>query len=279
MQIICGVPQGSINGRKLFLLFINDICNVSSDIKYIFHADDTRISILCSSNNIKKLCNTMNKNLEELQTWFIANKLSLSIEKTNYMIFSNKAIDKSDIIIKIDQELTKQVMTTKFFGVMIDSHSQWEEHIICVNLKTSICITIIYDLREIFTANTMKQLRNSFLFPYIDYYLEVFGRTYPSNVNPVYAMQEKAIRIIFDAQYNEHTNNYFIQLNALKLFDLLKYKTGFSMHTANKNLLPKVFKILVCMLLVCILVCIVCILLCYLSSFRLKRSIFVNHFI
>ena len=51
MQIMCGVPQGSILGPKLFLLYINDICNVSSDIKYIPYADDT--SILWSSNKEK----------------------------------------------------------------------------------------------------------------------------------------------------------------------------------------------------------------------------------
>ena len=116
-------------------MYINDICNVSSDIKYILYADDT--SILCSSNNIERLCNTMNKNLEELQTWFIVNKLSLSIGKKNCMIFSDKRIDKFDIFIKIDQKLIKQVMITKFLGVMIDSHLQWKEHINCVNLKIS----------------------------------------------------------------------------------------------------------------------------------------------
>ena len=50
-------------------------------------------------------------------------------------------------------------------------------------------------------------------------------------------MQKKAIRRIFNAHYNEHKNDYFIELNTLKLFDLLKYKTGFFMHKTNKNLL------------------------------------------
>ena len=98
----------------------------------------------------------------------------------------------------------------------------------------------------------MKQLYNSIIFAYIDYYLEVWGRTdlevwgrtYPSNVNPVYVMQKKVIRIIFNAHYNQHSNNYFTELNALKLFDLLKHKTCFSMHKANKNLLPKNIKYL-----------------------------------
>ena len=83
--------------------------------------------------------------------------------------------------------------------------------------------------------NTIKQLYNSFIFPYIDYCLEVWGRTYLSNVNPIYVMHKKAIIIILNAHYNEHTDNYFTELNALKLFDLLKYKTGFSMYKANKN--------------------------------------------
>ena len=105
----------------------------------------------------------MNKNLYELQTRFIINKLSLCIEKTNYMIFSNKRIDKSDIFINIDQKFIRQVMITKFLGVMIDSHLQWKEHINCVNLKFSKCIAIMYNLRDIFTVNTMKQLYNSFI--------------------------------------------------------------------------------------------------------------------
>ena len=70
-------------------------------------------------------------NLQDLQTWFIVNKLSLSIEKKNYMIFSNKGIGKSDILIKIDQKLIKQVMINKFLGVMKDSHLQWKEHKLC----------------------------------------------------------------------------------------------------------------------------------------------------
>ena len=97
----------------------------------------------------------MNKNFEELQTLFFGNKLSLGIEETNYMIFSNKRIDKSDNFIKIVQKLIKQVMITNFLRVMIDSHLQWKEHIDCVNLKISKCIAIMYNLGDIFTVNTM----------------------------------------------------------------------------------------------------------------------------
>ena len=62
-------------------------------------------------------------------------------------------------------------MMTKFLGVMIDSQLQWKEHINCVNLIIKKCIATMSNLRNIFTVNTMKQLYNSFIFPYIDYCL------------------------------------------------------------------------------------------------------------
>ena len=80
----------------------------------------------------------------------------------------------------------------------------------------------MYNLRYIFTVNTMKQHYNCFIFPYIDYCLEGWGRTYSRDVNSVYIMQEKVIREIFNAHYSEHTNNNFVELNALMLFDMLK---------------------------------------------------------
>ena len=69
----------------------------------------------------------------------------------------------------------------------------------------------------LYTINAKKQLYNSFIFLYIDYCLKLLGRTYPSNVHLVYNA-EKAIRRMYNTQYIEHANNYFIELNALKLF-------------------------------------------------------------
>ena len=70
----------------------------------------------------------------------------------------------------------------------------------------------------------------------------MYGRTYPSNVHSVYIMQRNAIRRVFNAHYNEHTNNYLVELSALRLFDLLKYKTGLSIYKANKNLILRIIR-------------------------------------
>ena len=85
MKICCGVPQGSILGFILFILYINDMVNVSNIFKFIIFADDT--NLFCTSKDIVSLSVTICKELMKLDRWFAQNKLSLNISKTNYMIF------------------------------------------------------------------------------------------------------------------------------------------------------------------------------------------------
>ena len=82
--IICGVPQGSILGPLLFILYINDITNASNILEFVLFADDTQI--LYSSENIVNEIPVINKELSEISNWFKANKLSVNASKTNYMI-------------------------------------------------------------------------------------------------------------------------------------------------------------------------------------------------
>ena len=80
MQLIkCGVPQGSVLGLVLFLLFINDICNVSNLLKFVLFADDT--NIFCSNENVAVLQDTLNRELAKLFVWFLINKFSLNLGK------------------------------------------------------------------------------------------------------------------------------------------------------------------------------------------------------
>ena len=86
----CGVPQGSVLGPKLFAMYINDICKVSKVFKYILFADDT--NLLCCGRDLNELGRIINGGLEQLQTWFSINKLSLNVSKTNCLIFGNRRI-------------------------------------------------------------------------------------------------------------------------------------------------------------------------------------------
>ena len=109
-EILCDVPQGSILGPKLFILYINDICNISEIIKFVLFADDT--NIICNHYNYFSLCELVNIKLSKLSKWFSVNKLSLNVRKTSYMIFGNRHVNNG-IKICIDREEIEKVYVTK----------------------------------------------------------------------------------------------------------------------------------------------------------------------
>jgi uncharacterized protein YlbG (UPF0298 family) len=133
-NIVCGVPQGSILGPLLFLLYVNDIANISDDIIPIIFADDT--NIFMRGRSIENTIQCLNDELSKIVVWLNANKLSLNVSKTHYMVFRSKnrkiEINKD---LKINDTLIDLVTSTKFIGVILDSTLKWEQHIQVVKSK------------------------------------------------------------------------------------------------------------------------------------------------
>ena len=134
MKVTCGVPQGSILGPALFILYINDMCNVSILMKSIVFADDT--NFFYSGDNLSQVCETVSSELGKLHSWFQVNKLSLNIGKTNFMIFGSKQCEANHVV-SINGMNIKRFYVTKFLGVHIDSHLNWGEHINHIKSKIS----------------------------------------------------------------------------------------------------------------------------------------------
>ena len=117
-----GVPQGSVLGPILFILYINDIVNISNECKYILFADDT--TLVFSNENSIQLELSMNKVLLQLRNWLVINKLTINLLKTSYIIFNKP---KLKFIITLDNIIIARSRSIKFLGLIIDDKLSWKQ--------------------------------------------------------------------------------------------------------------------------------------------------------
>ena len=116
----------------MFILYINDICNISQVLDLTIFADDT--NIFCTGDDIHELCNLVSQEMKKIQNWFAINKLSLNINKTNFMVFGNK-FTNVDCNVFISEFKLKRVYSTKFLGVIIDSDVSWKSQTMYVKIN------------------------------------------------------------------------------------------------------------------------------------------------
>ena len=162
VNVVCGVPQGSIIGPKLFILYISDICNTSSLLKFILFADDT--TIFWSGSDLNELSRHMSNELVKFSIWFAINKLSLSVAKTNFMVFSNHT-KTSNVTVYINDTNVEMVYVNTFLGVLIDHKLKWKQHIKMITSKLSKTIAIMNRTKYILDKNAPLILYHSLFLP------------------------------------------------------------------------------------------------------------------
>ena len=145
VQIKYGVPQGSILGPLLFLIYVNDLPSATKFFIKLF-ADDT---FLCAQNkNMKVLEKDVNSELEKVFVWLASNKLTLNISKSKYMIFTNTRKNFHEISVKINKTPLEKCTKYKYLGIVIDEKLNWKDHIEYVCKKVSKACGIFAKLRH-----------------------------------------------------------------------------------------------------------------------------------
>ena len=227
-QIRCGVPQGSILGPLLFLIYINDLPNVCDKTMPFLFADDT--NLLISGSNSQKLYEAANNDLNAIAEWLKVNRLSLNVKKTHYMVFSYTKVKSDNAELKIEGETIPEVSKTKFLGVIIDNRLNWQHHINYISCKVAKGIGIILKIRKVLDNESLRSLYYAFIYPYMMYCNHVWGNACSVYLNKLIILQKKAVRIMAGVKPRTPTANLFDNLNIMKVNDSNVFLIAQVMH-------------------------------------------------
>jgi len=232
-----GVPQGSVLGPLLFLIYINDLPNALSHCKPVNFADDT--NLFASSTNLTELETKVNSDLIILNEWFKANKLSVNANKTYFIIFHRKKeLDTTKVEIKLDGTPLKQSDSTVFLGMTIDSKLNWKLHTSKLSNKLASGNYVLSQLKHILPQHCLKLLYNTLIHIYLTYGIIHWGKTYETSLDRIIKQQKKAVRNITNSSYNAHTNPLFHSKKILKVKDVYKLQVAVFMYKNDKSTLP-----------------------------------------
>ena len=242
-----GVPQGSILGPLLFIMYTHDMSKIAPENKVIVYADDT--TVLISGRNLTEAKQYCNDILTRFEQYFTLNKLSINASKTKYMIykppfrsrkFRKFLYDTTNTKIKMDDMLLEQVLSIRFLGVVINDKLTWNDHKKHICHKVCKSLGLLYKCRDTMTEYECINMYKTFIQPYFLYAIEVWGHTVQSLKDMISHLQSKVLRITMNCKRSDdawrHCNGRILSIE--QLYQLAIKKLCFKQHM---EILPSYF--------------------------------------
>ena len=193
-QIKYGVPQGSILGPLLFIIYINDIPNICKIAKFILYADDANI-IITGKDEIE-VWEELQKINTALVNWVNSNGLALNLKKTKYMIFTRKREVNLSLNVVINKTKIERKNEARFLGVIVDEKLNWTKHIQAIKSKMSKYVGIMYKIKHSIPLQARLLIYHSLVQSHLNFCSSVWGFSCKSNIDSLHTVQKKAIRAV-----------------------------------------------------------------------------------
>ena len=241
--IMHGVPQGSVLGPLLFLVYINDLhaCIHFSTTRHF--ADDTNLLYIIDRLKIRNRNPTrkLNIDLKSLNQWLIANKISLNATKTELIYFRDKRTVIPKTKIKLNGITLEETTHVKYVGIIFDEHLTFQKHIKLLNARLKRTNNLLAISRHYVPKELLIQIYYGQFYSHLTYGCQLWGLNEKA-IEQTINLQKKAVRLMSFAHYQEECSTLFKNLNLLKVTDIVKLSNIIFTHNAINNKTPTIFK-------------------------------------
>ena len=213
LKVQHGVPQGSILGPLLFLIYINDLPLHCKHAQVLLFADDTNLTFL------NKSCEEVQREIDNVKHWLDANKLCLNINKTIQL-----NLKSSENRFDIDNKYISIEPVCKYLGILVDFKFSFVSHLSVLKSRLSKQCGIISKLRHYSPRNQLIDYYKTNVSSIIQYGILVYGCSSYSNLLPIYNLLKKILRLIYFRKKSDSANDIFVKNNLLNIYQLHIYE-------------------------------------------------------